>query len=99
MEQEQTQEMNADEAKASLGIATRLSEQFFNPKQPKEASVSPESESGEVVEEKEQLDPEALKKDILKDVDKSIKDAIKEGMSSLKEELIALMSEEDDQDK
>lgn len=65
-------ELSPDEAKASLGIATRLSEQFFNPKQEKPKETTPMEEN-----------PEDLKKDIMQDV----KSLIKEEIGGIKEML------------
>lgn len=73
-------EMTPDEAKASLGIATRLSEQFFNPKQ--EAQPEPK-------EEKKSL------RDEYKEDEGAKLDTVLEEIKSIKEELASLTEEED----
>lgn len=69
-------EMTPDEAKASLGIATRLSEQFFNPKQ----EMQPE------VEEKKSLRDEYPEDDEKLDTVLEEIKSIKEELASLTEE-------------
>lgn len=82
----QQKDMTAEEARASLGIATRLSEQFFNPKMAQQGQETVETE------ESPEPDPEALKEDILKEV----KDIIKEEMSSIREDIKQALNDEEE---
>lgn len=76
-------EMTPDEAKASLGIATRLSEQFFNPKQ----EMQPE--------QPKQGDKKSLREEYSGDKEDEKLDTVLEEIKSIKEELASLTEKED----
>src|SRR3990167_196292 len=97
MENEETQpnleEMTPEEAKASLGLATRLSEQLLMsqvPQQPVEGmetqESAPEQELELETEEIPPIDPEALKNEVLSEVKKEVKTLIKNEIKKLLDE-------------
>lgn len=95
------EEMTPEEAKASLGISTYLSEQALMaqvPQKPVEGSEMPETAPGEEQmpeEEKEPpLDPEAFKNEIMDEV----KSAIKEEIEGLKEMLKGALEDDDEEE-
>ena len=95
MNEEITQEeLSPEEAKAALGLSTRLSEQYLMSQVPQEGmedtegSESPEMASESVeepeVEEEDKFDPEAFKKEIMEEVKKEvggIKEAIADALN------------------
>ncbi len=93
----QGKEMTPDEAKASLGIATRLSEQFFNPKQdptmaPEGSEMTPGDDMPQEEEQTEAFNPEAFKAEMMKEVT----GIIKEEMSSMKEMISNALTDEEE---
>lgn len=82
--QPQEEQMSIDDAKASLGIATRLSEQFFNPKQ----EAQPE-------ENTEKKGKKSLREEYPEDEDAKL-DTVLDEIKSIKEELAQLTTEEDE---
>lgn len=95
------EELTPEEAKASLGLSTRLSEQMLMAQVPKEGvegSETPETAPGEEETPEQQetppLDPEAFKSEIMDEV----KSAIKEEIEGLKEMLKGALEEDDEEE-
>jgi hypothetical protein len=85
------EEMTAEESKAALGLATTLTEQMLM-SQAQQNGTMPSEEPQEAPEqelemEAENIDPEALKSDLMKDVKKLIKEEIGGIKDMLKEAL------------
>src|SRR3990167_8406904 len=96
------EEMTPEEAKATLGLSTRLTEQFLMSQveqQSVEGQETPESAPEEELEleteEAPPIDPEALKNEILGDVKKEVKTLIKDEIKKLLDE----DDEDNEQDK
>lgn len=95
MNPEQTQQLNPNEARTSLGIATRLSDQLMKAQNPVEAPVGAGTASSGIQPQeapKEAFDPEAFKQE----VDKSVKETIREEMSKFKEDLAKSLEDNND---
>ena len=101
MNEEQMQpsnpQMNPDEAAASLAFATYLQEQMTKEDNPLEAPQDAQDASGQEIEQEvekdEPLDKEALKEEIMKDV----KDAIKEEMDGIRQDIKSALSENEEE--
>ena len=90
--QEGNSELSTEEAKAALGLSTRLSEQMLVAQAPKEEMVEEEVVETEGVEEtpeepkveEEKFDAESFKKEIMEEVKKEIggiKEAIADALN------------------
>ncbi len=95
------QAISPEDAKASLGLATRLSEQLLM-SQMMQAPMAEETQKmpqGEepMMEEKETapMDTEGLKNEIMASVKDEIKDIVQSEMSSLRQEIKDALSDED----
>lgn len=86
-EEMQGEQMTADEAKASLGIATNLQEQMLVAQAP-EASQTPETDPGQAQTEETGQAPQ-------KDLGGQIKAAIDEQLTPLKEEIQKALTDEE----
>ena len=106
MNPNEMQEMSPEDAKASLGLATRLSEQFLMPQMmategnvPMKQGNPEEMPQGEAIEgeteETPPLDTEALKTEIMGSIKGEIKGIVQEEMSSLRQEIKDALSDED----
>ena len=97
-----TEELSPEEAKASLGLSTRLSEQFLMSQVPQEEeTLEQETTNEEPAPEQEMTptaetpDPNALKEEMMASLKKDIAEIVKGEMSTLKEELTNALEEED----
>ena len=88
------EEMTPEEAKAALGLSTRLTEQFLmsqvQQNAPQEGTGEAETPQGEELdletEETPPIDPEALKNEILGDIKKDLPDMLKGVLKELLDE-------------
>lgn len=92
------QGMTQEEAKASLGLATRLSEQFLMPqvRQPVDDAVEEPQEPAteelgpemsQTAPEEKPMDIEAFKSDLVKELGSAIKEAVKAEVGGLRKEI------------
>lgn len=88
---EESQEMSAEEAKASLGVANMLMEQIMPQQEMTEGGEgdqtqesAPEGQKPQEPEQSPAIDPEALKSEILGDVQKTVQEAVKMEMEEFK---------------
>lgn len=106
-EQANMQGLTPEEAKASLGLATRLGEQFLmsqaqqqmSEEAPVKGQEAPQQEMGQEMPMAPQVDTEGIKNEITasvkEDIQTIVKEAVKEEMGGLRKELKdALESEE-----
>lgn len=102
MNEEQMQGQNVDnqmtpeEAKASLGLATRLGEQMLmveNPQMPEEEGGE-QTTLQEPTEEKPEMDLEAMKSEMLESIKPQIQEIVKEEMTGLRQEIKDALDEE-----
>lgn len=97
--QEQNVDMTAEDAKASLGLATRLSEQFLTMMHPQEEAVEGQEAQGEAQTEETknepQVDTEALKEELREELKKELQSEMDKKMEDLKKTLTDALNEED----
>src|SRR3989344_4468613 len=98
MNPEETQpnleEMTPEDAKAALGLSTRLTEQFLMSQVPQEPlengtetpETAPEQELNLEQEETPPIDPEALKEEIINDLKKDLPEMLKGVLKELLDE-------------
>lgn len=100
------QELTTEEAKAALGLSTRLGEQFLMSQAeqeameaPQEAQEAPTEELGQEMASPPTMDTEAIVAQIsasVKDtLTQQIKEAVKEEMGGLRKELTDALEQED----
>lgn len=102
MNQEITQDQNIDltpeDAKASLGLATRLSEQFLTMVHPQEEVVEGQEVQGEAqsqeTAQEPQVDIEAIKNEIKEELKKEFQSEMDKKMDGLKQTIADALNEE-----
>ena len=85
-----SEELTAEEAKASLGISTRLTEQFLMSQAEQNTPQEPQETQGEDLdletEETPPIDPEAIKQEIMGDLKKDLPEMLKGVLKELLDE-------------
>src|SRR5690348_6868631 len=92
------QELSPEDAKASLGLATRLTDEHLAMMHPPmeeepalEAPEEPQDEPGKEMEpepeEVQEQDPEALKEEIIASVDKAIEEKLSKGLKDIEKSI------------
>src|SRR3990167_358155 len=98
-------EMSAENAKAALGHSTRLVEEFLVSQNPQLRGGMPVEDAtmplgGEMMpggEEAAPVDNEALKNEIMGELQEGIKDIVREEMSSLRQEIKDALDEDEEE--
>ena len=85
-----TDDLSVEETAASLGLSTRLSEQFLMSQAQPQAPQTPQDGTGQEIEPEHE---EMAEEDLEAKIEEKVAQAVKEEMAGLKEELAKALNE------